>query len=69
MAELPIESRGEAPGVDRSVEVSDGAGGLGRLGHGFVLRDLNFSNRPVRTRMPWWCGRGGRANARPPYPD
>ena len=33
-----------------------------------VSHNLNFSNRPVRTRLPWWCGRGPVREGRP-YPD
>ena len=56
--ELPLESRGEAPRGKRSEEEPTAIGGNERSGAttswGFPdsPRDLNPSNRPVRTRMP-----------------
>ena len=51
--ELPFDGRGEAPKVERSVEaltappVSEGSG---------ATRDLNLSNRRMRTRMSGGVG-------------
>jgi len=60
--ELPFERRGEAPRVERSVETStapgekEGSGTTTSWDFPGSVRNLNFSNRRMRTRMSGGVG-------------
>jgi len=75
--ELPLENRGEAPTEKRSEEAPtamrenerSGARTSTRWVSPSWARNLNFSNRPVRTRMPGGVAGVPGVMIRGPYAD